>query len=184
MRKQKFLGRKPLILTSLALLLISGWEISVRLDAMYGPLKMFFSMAFGENIPFSIAMSYFDISLFEAPLWLLGCILVGLISLFLARRPGASFAILPLSAVLAVYGLTRESTFLTDFWQLIQPALLLALALLSFVNLAALPFRRRERMAAAPNRLPSDSPRITDAPRLRSLSHREEENSSHTRRSA
>lgn len=164
MRKRKLFGRKSLIMICIALIGISGWEACVRLDAMYKPIVMFFRMALGEHIPFETAMSYFDWSIFEAPLWLTGCILAGLLALFMIRSRGGRMLLIPLSLALCLYGLTREGSFLTDFWRLIQPALLLLIAILSAVNL----FSRSK--TDSPNKKegaqPDHPPRIKDAPRL------------------
>ena len=162
MKKQKLLGRKTVLLISLILFAVSAWETAVRLDAMYRPIKMFFSMAFGEKIPLSTAMKYFDYGIFESPMWLLGCMLVSLLAVALSRRPLGQGLILPSAGALAVYGLMRESAFFMGPWQLVQPALLLALACISAVNLVLFPFRRKKHEAE-----PADAPRMTDAPRLR-----------------
>lgn len=162
MKKQKLLGRKTVLLISLTLFAVSVWETSVRMDAMYRPIKMFFSMAIGEKIPFSAAMKYFDYSIFESPLWLLGCMLVSLSAVALSRRPLGQGLILPAAGALAVYGLMRESSFFMGPWPLVQPALLLALACISAVNLILYPFRRKKHESE-----PMDAPRMADAPRLR-----------------
>lgn len=169
MEKRRFLGKSMLMLVSLALMIVSLWEVCVRLDAMYAPVKMFFSMALGEDIPFSDAMSYFDYSIFEAPLWLTGCMLIGLLSIALSARPKGCLFILPVSLGMALYGLTRDSSFLTDFWNLIQPALLMIICALSLMNALALPVRRKRTKSR--RSAPPDSPRMTDAPRLRRIDH-------------
>lgn len=170
MNKQRFLGDKFTVLSSLVLLVISTWEASVRLDAMYKPLKMFFDMAIGEHIPLSSVISYVDISMLEAPLWLLGCTLAALITIFFVRRPAGSAVTLPLSIVLGVYGLLRESTFLTGIWRLVQPALLLFIAFVIIMNIAVYPLRRRIAERKSRKRTKPSSPRLEDAPKLRSLS--------------
>lgn len=166
MRKRKYIGRNALIIVSLALMLLSVWEICVRLDAMYAPIKMFFSMALGENIPLQTAMSYVDPSIFEAPAWLAGCILISLISIAFSSRRALCLLLLPISAVMAVYGLTREASFFVDFWRLVQPTLLMVICALSAFNLFALPSKRRKRKTSSP----ADAPRLTDAPRLKTIS--------------
>ena len=172
MKQRRCLGKSTLIIASLALMIISLWEICVRLDAMYTPVKMFFSMASGEGIPLSSAMNYFDWTILESPLWLMGCILIALISIALSSRPKGGFFLLPAALSMALYGLTREVSFLADFWRLIQPALLLIISALSMLNLILLPFGRKRRRKD--DSVP-DFPRITDAPRLSRLhknSHR------------
>ena len=179
MSKRKYLGKSALLFISLALFLVSLWEVCVRLDAMYAPIKMFFSMAYGEGIPLSTAIKYVDLSLLEAPLWLLGCIITALLSLALASRPRGSAFILVLSIAMALYGLTRKGIFLTDFWRLVQPGLLLAQSALASLNLLALPIQNKlHARKAAP---PPDPPRMTDAPRLRNISKSDIHNDSSRR---
>ena len=166
--RRRYIGRHAMTLISLVLIVLSAWEAAVRMDAMYNPLKMFFSMAFGEGIPLSAAMTYFDWSIFEAPLWLLCCTLTGLIILFFCRKKGGSLVIIPLGLVLAGYGLTRESTVFTDLWRLVQPALLLAAAALSTFNLL---LNSRRNLPDA------HGPRMGDAPRLRKFRSKHHRNS-------
>ena len=165
MKKQKYFGKGALLLISLALMIVSLWEICVRLDAMYKPLNMFFTMAVGEGIDLPTAMSYFDYSVWEAPRWLTGCILLALLSLALSTRPKGGYFLLPASLAMALYGLTREASFFVGFWRLVQPTLLLAVCALSALNLFLLPARRKKRRPKS-KPLP-DAPRMTDAPRLR-----------------
>lgn len=163
MKKRKYIGKSALLPASLLLMLVSLWEICIRMDAMYKPLKMFFSMAVGEGIGPAAAMSYFDYAIFEAPIWLAGCILISVLSLALSSRPKGGLILLPVSLAMALYGLTREASFLTDIWRLIQPALLLIISALSTLNLFLHPIRR------AKNKPLTDAPRMTDAPRLKNI---------------
>lgn len=164
-RRLKALGRNWMIPVCLALFFLSAWEFCVRLDAMYKPVKMFFDLVIGENIPFETAMKYFDISILEPPLWLAVCALVSLIALIMCRRPFGSILLLPLCGALSLYGLMREGTFLTDLWRLVQPGLLLVMSLFSFANLVCYPMRRK-RFLHAEAIAPHDAPRFRDAPRL------------------
>lgn len=166
MKKNKLFGRKSLLIACAALIIVSGWEACIRLDAMYKPVAMFFRMAFGENIPLSTAMTYFDWSMFEAPVWLLACVLTGAFSLFLIRTKAGKILLLPLGIAMALYGLTRQGTFMTDLWRLIQPAVLLFISALSGVNLFVHPGSKKGKERQSP--APDDSPRFRDAPRLRS----------------
>ena len=165
MKKHRIFGSKSLFLSCTALIIISGWEACIRLDAMYKPVAMFFRMAFGENIPLSTAMTYFDWSMFEAPVWLLACMLTGAISLFLIRTKAGKIILLPLGIAMALYGLTRQGPFMTDLWRLIQPAVLLFISVLSGINLFVhqKSGKDKKRRPSAPD----NSPRFRDAPRLR-----------------
>ena len=122
-------------------------------------------MAVGEGIDPAAAMSYFDRSILEAPLWLAGCILLSILTFALSSHPKGGYFLLPVSLAMALYGLTRETSFLIDFWRLIQPALLIIICALSALNLFLLPFRRKRRRSK--NEPLSDTPRLTDAPRLK-----------------
>ncbi len=132
----KALGYNWMLIFSVGLLMISAWELAVRLDAMKKPLDMFFRLAEGEGIPLWRVMQYFEWDMLEPILWLIGCMLVSLINLFVCRRPLGAMVMLPFCAVLAVYGLIRESSALPDVWFLAQPALLLAIVAFGIVNLS------------------------------------------------
>lgn len=132
----KALGYNWMLIFSLGLMIISAWELTVRLDAMKKPLDMFFRLAEGEGVPLWRVMQYFEWNMLEPLLWLTGCILIGLINLWVCRRPLGSMIMLPFCAVLAVYGLIRESSALPDLWFLAQPALLLTIVAFGIVNLS------------------------------------------------
>ncbi len=170
MNKRNYFGQKTLLFLSLFLTIVSAWEAAVRLDAMYKPVKMFFDMAIGERIPLSAAMNYFDWTIFEAPVWLAGCIAIGLLSLLLSRRKGGQIITLILCAIAALYGLTRQGTFLTDLWRLLQPALLFAIAALSLFNLSISARRKKRNFSPANEVIPAL--RMEDAPRLRRSNRR------------
>lgn len=181
MHKRFFSGRGILIPAGLALMLVSAWEVSIRLDAMLPPIRMFFSMARGEGISFSAAMSYFDWGMFALPLYLILCTLTGLLALFTPGRKSASAVLTILSAVLAAVGLGRETGALTGPWYLIQPALLLLLAVSGAFSLAVHQPRQKRMKGSAERSIPADVPRLNDAPRLRSIRTGVPERRSHTR---
>ena len=168
MHRRFFSGRGILVPAGLALTIVSAWEISVRFDAMYRPIRMFFDMARGEGITLSAAMTYFDWGMFAVPAYLLACALTGLLALAAPGRRAVSAVLLALSAILAAAGLGRETGVFTGPWYLIQPALLLLLALGGAFGLLV---RRssKKRPVNTPAALPCDHPRLTDAPRLRSI---------------
>ena len=72
---------------ALALIIITGYELLVRIDAMIRPLGMFFKMWIGEKVPFSRAISYVDWKTFERPAFLLLCVLSGIIALLGRNKP-------------------------------------------------------------------------------------------------
>ncbi|MDO5021898.1 MAG: hypothetical protein Q4E07_00995 [Eubacteriales bacterium] len=75
-------------LGALALILITGYELIIRLDAMIRPLNMFIKMWIGEKIAFSRAISYVDWGMFERPSYLLLCVLAGLIAIIGRKKAG------------------------------------------------------------------------------------------------
>ena len=76
---------KALFWDALALLLLSGYELCIRLDAMWGPLKMFVNMAIGERIPLSRVLTYVDYTIFYTPLYMFFCMLLALWALLSHR---------------------------------------------------------------------------------------------------
>ncbi len=139
----KALGYNWMLIFSVGLMVISAWELAVRLDAMKKPLDMFFRLAEGEGIPLIRVMHYFEWDMLEPLLWLAGCILVSLVNLFVCRRPLGSMIMLPFCAALAVYGLIRKSSALPDLWFLAQPALLLSIVAFGIVNLSTYRVRQK-----------------------------------------
>lgn len=172
--KKRFLpGRSLCALSALALILITLWELVIRLDAMYKPIKMFFAMAVGEGIPLSAAMEYFDFSIFHQPLYLTFCLLMGAIGLIFCRRPLLCLTAVPSCILLGIGGFCLDAIPLIHLWRVIRLVPLIGLSAGSLLNLAGLISRRR-----IPEQEP---PRLSDAPKLRGVSHRSSENN---RRSA
>lgn len=160
--KRRFLpGRGLCAMSALALMLLSAWELIIRLDAMHKPIRMFFDMAFGENIPLSTAMSYFDFSIFIQPCYLLCCLLTAVLALWLRKRAWLFALMLPVCLLLGVTGYQIEAIPLIQGWKMIRLAPLFGLCAGSFINMAALLPRRRQTEP--------EPPRLGDAPRLHSL---------------
>jgi len=139
----KALGYQWMLILCMALLVVSGWEIFVRIDAMHGPMTMFFDMARGEGIPITRALRYFEWNILEALIWLVCCMLTAVTAIFVCRRPLGSAVMTPFCAAAAIYGLMRESSLLPGLWYLAQPALLLAMTAFCALNVSTC--RAREK---------------------------------------
>lgn len=90
-------------------LLLMGWalyELGVRLEAAWPPLRMFIDMAIGEHIPLDRVMRYVDFSILTMPLYLLGCALLGVFSFAFRKHALAAFVFVPL-AVTAIFAGTQ-----------------------------------------------------------------------------
>ncbi len=162
MEKRSVWGQKCLLWGALALIVHSVWALSLRLDAMYKPLKMFFDMAFGEHIPFSTAMGYFDWSILDVPLRLAASLVLGLMALLLRKRPGAAWFLMPASVLMGFAGVSAMDLPVALPWNFVS---LLPLGLVALGSLGQL-FAGR----GTPRRAALESaPRMTDAPRLQRL---------------
>ena len=206
----KALGYQFMPLICLALLVLSIWEFSVRIDAMRGPFSMMFDMARGEGIPISRVLQYFEWNMLEPLIYLICSMVTALVSLFCFRRPVGSIVMMPVCAVLGVYGLLHTAGVLQGIWNLVPGVLLLTMAAFGMLNLSTYRVRQRnlimnlqivssqiadtalpdaefsqaesvQKPVQQPTGKPirkkktrsaddlSDSPRLTDAPRLRHL---------------
>ena len=118
---------------ALILLALSGFELLTRLDAMWGPLKMFVNMAVGERIPLRRVLTYVDITVFYTPLYMLGCAILALWALCSRRtRRVCALMLLPAAALTAAGFLLRLTLFgeLVRTLKLLPLVVLLALCLL------------------------------------------------------
>ncbi len=172
--------RRYLLYTAIIAILISAYELSTRIDAMWAPLKMFWNMAVGEKIPLSRAVKYVDWSILEVPLYLVAGIGLGLCALW-ARRTvrGCALMILP-SLALCVLGFMLPLTTLGGW---VQPVRMLPMMLLCVLCILCViaglahrphgpdapPRPRKEKLPPPPEALPE--PRRTapfeDRPRVR-----------------
>jgi len=159
---------RALFWDALALLVLSCFELFTRLDAMWGPLKMFVNMAVGERIPLQRAVSYVDFSIFYLPFYMLLCALLALWTLFSRRtRRACAWMLLPCAALTAAGFLLR----LTLFGELVRTLKLLPLALMTALCLAHLIFRpvrpRRQQPAPLPGQATAPYPLAQPQPRRR-----------------
>ena len=129
MQKLGETGKGLLIWGALALIVWAGWELSIRVDAMTGPLTMFYDMAVGEKIGFFTALKYVKWEILAVPGFLAGCVILGLLAMRSGRKPWLSYAVIPLAALAAVYAAQVPSLLGINLWQklkLIPLALILA----------------------------------------------------------
>ena len=106
--------RKWIFIDALLLLALSGYEFVSRVDAMWGPLKMFVNMAVGEGIAWKRAASYVDVRVFEVPGFMLLCILLSVLAMLTIRTRRGSCILLPVSLALSVWGLFVQMSLLGE----------------------------------------------------------------------
>ena len=136
---------------ALILLGLSCFDLFTRIDAMWGPLKMFVNMAVGERIPVSRALGYVDYTIFYAPLFMLGCALLALWALLSHRtRRVCAMMLLPAAALTAAGFALR----LTLFGELLRTLMLLPLAALLALCLLPVVLRPAKRKSAPIDTLP------------------------------
>ena len=138
---------RAMLWDALILLALAVYELMTRLDAMWGPLKMFVNMAVGEHIPARrVLTQYVDWQIFVVPLFMLGCAILAVWALFARRsRRGCAWLLLP-CAVMTALGFTLDVTL---FGQLVQVVKLLPLVLLT-VLCALRVFLRPKRVDKQP----------------------------------
>ena len=141
--------RRWIVLDALVLLGLSLYELISRMDAMWGPLKMFFNMAVGEKIPLDRVVQYVDVRIFEAPAFLLLSVLAALISLMTVRTRRGSMILLPMSILLSVWGVFVQMSLLGELIRYVKITPLLVLSVLFVINLHLQRVNRRELRRSA-----------------------------------
>lgn len=130
MNERKVRLEKAILLDGLVLLALAGYELFARLDAMWGPLKMFFDMAVGEKIPLSRVVKYVDMSIFTVPLFMLGCLGTGVWGMLARRSRKGCGILLPFAAALTAAGFMLRLTLFGDIVQTLKLLPLLLLCVL------------------------------------------------------
>lgn len=130
--------RKWIVIDALVLLVLSAYEFISRVDAMWGPLKMFVSMAVGEGIPLrrAAAYVYMDVGIFEVPGFMLLCILLSLLSIMTIRTRRGSYVLLPVSLLLTVWGFFVQMSLLGELIRFVKVLPLLLMSILFIVHIA------------------------------------------------
>jgi hypothetical protein len=143
-------GKRLAFWGALSLLILSAYEFYVRVESIKGPLQMFMNMWIGEKVPFARGVSYIKWEIFRAPVFLVLCFTVGLLSLLLMQRQRASLVFFLLSALLTGGGFYLRPDFFALWWDATKllPLILLMTAHL-FLFLAP-KFKPKQRRLAAP----------------------------------
>ena len=128
-------AKRMLFWGALSLVVWAAWELSVRIDAMSRPIGMYVNMAVGERIGFFRALSYVDWKILETPGFLLGMVVLGLLSLRSRRRAGLSLLVVPLCVAAALYTVGAKALFSGNLWHMIKLLPLLLIVLGSVLNL-------------------------------------------------
>lgn len=140
--RQKRLSR-AMLWDALILFAVSAYEFATRVDAMWGPLKMFVRMAVGERIPLERVAQYVDYSIFAAPLFLLLCAVLAAAALFARRsRRGCAWLLLP-GLALGAWGFCLRMTLFGDLLRLFKLLPLVCLVLLMLLRAALRPAKRQ-----------------------------------------
>ncbi|MHC1786083.1 MAG: hypothetical protein AB9880_03330 [Christensenellales bacterium] len=142
-------GRRMLFWGALLLIMWAAYEFSTRVDAMSGPLVMYFNMAVGEKVGLAAALKYVDWQIFSAPAFLLGCVLLGLLALLSRGRSLLGFLVVPLCVLAVLYTAGAKVFFSPDLWSLLKLLPLLLIALGSLVNLGLRFYLKKRRRQVA-----------------------------------
>ena len=154
--ERSFAISRAIFWSALFLLGLSLYEFCTRIDAMSGPLRMFFNMAVGERIPLSRVANYIDWSIFTQPLWLLGCMIAAVWGL-IGRRSHKSCTVLFFPALaLCVLGFLLRPTL---FGEWIRTLKLLPLLLMTLMCLLRAVYRKRR-----PHPRPEEQPNVIQIP--------------------
>ncbi len=133
-----------LFLGAAALILISGYELIIRIDAMIRPVSMFINMWIGEHIAFSRAISYVDWNMFERPAYLLMCVVIGIVSITGRKKRSVWIISAILSTLAFVLSSKAPALLFPGFFNMILSTSLIVLfagSLISFI--ANLYFQRK-----------------------------------------
>lgn len=136
--------RKWIVIDALVLLALSAYEFISRVDAMWGPLKMFVSMAAGEGISLQRAAKYVDISIFETPCFMLLCMLLSLFAMLCIRKRSAGYVLLPFSLALTVWGIFVQMSLLGELIRFVK---VLPLLMMSVLFAAGIYLQRKQLRA-------------------------------------
>lgn len=127
--------RKWIVIDALVLLALSLYEFISRVDAMWGPLKMFVNMAVGEGISFERAASYVDIGIFEVPGFMLLCIILSLLAMLCIRKRWVGYVLLPVSLSLMVWGFFVQMSLLGEMVRFVKVLPLLVMSVLFMLGI-------------------------------------------------
>ncbi|MBR5230754.1 MAG: hypothetical protein IKW00_00715 [Clostridia bacterium] len=141
--------RKWVILDALVLLALSVYELISRVDAMWGPLKMFVNLAVGEKIPLDRVALYVDMGIFEAPAFMFLCALTAVIALLTVKTRRGSMILLPVCLILSVWGVFVQMSLLGELIRYVKIMPLLVMSVLFVIHLHLHRVNRRELRKSA-----------------------------------
>lgn len=129
---------------ALALIIITGYELLVRIDAMIRPLGMFFKMWIGEKVPFSRAISYVDWKTFERPAFLLLCVLSGTIALLGRNKPLVIVVNIAFSVALFLLSHLVETLIFPDLFKTLTSTALVLIFLGSCIRIVYCTYYKKQ----------------------------------------
>ncbi|MBQ1945359.1 MAG: hypothetical protein II343_00370 [Clostridia bacterium] len=141
--------RKWLVIDAIILLALSAYELITRVDAMWGPLKMFVNLAVGEGVPLKRAAAYVEVAIFEAPAYMLMCIVLSLLVILTIRKMRSSYVLMPLSLAMFAWGLFVQMTLLGELIRYAKVLPLLLMSILLTVQIFLVRAQRRALRAQA-----------------------------------
>lgn len=154
MQKVGETGKSLLTWGALALIVWAGWELAIRVDAMAGPLTMFYDMAVGEKIGFFTALKYVKWEILAVPGYLLGCVILGILAIRSGRRYYLSYAVIPLALLAGVYATRVKDILGINLWQKLKLIPLLMIIVGSVLNIALHQYIRKVQKERPGNNQP------------------------------
>lgn len=138
------LSRKWMILSALVLLAVSGYELITRLDVLTDTFGLVADIVTGEAIPLERAAGYIwqRRRLFEVPLFLLLSVLAAIAGLLVRTSRRGCMVLFPAALAIAVWGLFVDMTALGEMLRFARLFPMLALSILSCVNVFVQPAQR------------------------------------------
>ena len=130
------LSRKWMILSALVLLAVSGYELITRLDVLTDTFGLVADIVTGEDIPLERRR------LFEVPLFLLLSVLTAIAGLLVRTSRRGCMVLFPAALAIAVWGLFVDMTALGEMIRFVRLFPMLALSILSCVNVFVQPAQR------------------------------------------
>jgi len=135
------LSRKWMIVSALALLALSWYELMTRLDMLRMAFKLVADIVIGEEIPLGRAAGYVwqNRKILETPLFLLLGMLFAVAALIVRTSRRGCMVLLPIGLVMTVWGTFSAMTVQGEMIRFIKLLPLLALSVLCGVNAVVQP---------------------------------------------
>ncbi len=144
-------GRRMLFWGALLLMAWAAYELSTRLDTLRLTTPTVMKMAADLHASLlDVLFKYGYINALKIPLFLLGCLVFGVIVLLFRNRPLAAYAFVPLCVLLVLISVDAKLFFSKSLWELLK---LIPLAVIALGSLIGLSFhyliKRRKKAAPA-----------------------------------